>query len=344
MDDPTQSKPQRWQLRVVNGPARGALHPLRERLVIGRSAQCDVQLVDDSVSRQHARVLTDSNGQHVIVDLGSRNGTVVDGRRIGRQPLAMSSVIEIAGTQLVYEPCRMGGSAMPTTRLFVVDSHNTATSRGTLDLLAVNESSPTAGPPGVPTPVGGGDGPRFERPDGHPYAGELLGDIVDYRQLRAKILRGGLLAPDVRERFGALTERLQRASTPGEQHQRAAIRHTCAVPATLRFVSGEQLPCTIQDLGVDGARVWVEEHRIPPHSIVWLAIEVEGEHSRSVVLAGRVAWAHVDHLGLAFSGAPRSDRGRYDMTVRVPQREELGGDDNTQPITIGRVPVAAQHT
>lgn len=49
--------------------------------VIGRSEGCEVVLDDPAVSRRHARVSTDrTGGRPVIVDLGSRNGTVVAGR------------------------------------------------------------------------------------------------------------------------------------------------------------------------------------------------------------------------------------------------------------------------
>jgi Inner membrane component of T3SS, cytoplasmic domain/Domain of unknown function (DUF1707) len=50
-------------------------------LVIGRRHQCDVVLLDDTVSRVHAS-LAWSDGQWVVTDRGSKNGTWVNGRRI----------------------------------------------------------------------------------------------------------------------------------------------------------------------------------------------------------------------------------------------------------------------
>jgi DNA-binding NtrC family response regulator len=47
-------------------------------LVIGRDASCDIVLPQAAVSRQHARIRYE-NGGYVVADLGSRNGTLVDG-------------------------------------------------------------------------------------------------------------------------------------------------------------------------------------------------------------------------------------------------------------------------
>jgi hypothetical protein len=52
-------------------------------LLVGRSAECDVQLADDSVSRRHARLVF-RDGTWVIQDRGSTNGTIVNGDRVGR--------------------------------------------------------------------------------------------------------------------------------------------------------------------------------------------------------------------------------------------------------------------
>ena len=48
-DEPPTS---RWQLRVLDGPLRGATHLLRERTSIGRSASSDLQIIDTGVSHR----------------------------------------------------------------------------------------------------------------------------------------------------------------------------------------------------------------------------------------------------------------------------------------------------
>jgi hypothetical protein len=70
-------------LMFVAGKDQGREIPLRpdQQISIGRSSEADLLLVDEKVSRNHARLST-MNGQVVIEDLGSRNGTLVNGQRI----------------------------------------------------------------------------------------------------------------------------------------------------------------------------------------------------------------------------------------------------------------------
>jgi Protein of unknown function (DUF3662)/FHA domain len=85
---------------VVDGP--GTRHHLSTgRNVIGRGTEADIRLPDTGVSRKHVDVVLD-NGTAVAEDLGSTNGTLVNGRRISRQPLADGDVIRIGHSVLVY--------------------------------------------------------------------------------------------------------------------------------------------------------------------------------------------------------------------------------------------------
>jgi hypothetical protein len=72
-------------LRVVaSGPYEGAEFPLDDEMTVGRAPGCGVVLVDDTfVSQVHARVFR--RGRDVMVeDLGSTNGTLVNGERIAK--------------------------------------------------------------------------------------------------------------------------------------------------------------------------------------------------------------------------------------------------------------------
>jgi hypothetical protein len=73
-------------------------------MVIGRGAEADVVVDDPGVSRKHAEVHT-SGGRVRVVDLGSTNGTFVDGERIGTGDLADGSRITVGRTRIVV---RMG--------------------------------------------------------------------------------------------------------------------------------------------------------------------------------------------------------------------------------------------
>jgi serine phosphatase RsbU (regulator of sigma subunit) len=71
-------------------------------LLIGRSSTCDLSLPDRSMSRRHARVYSDGEDWY-IEDLGSRNGTLVDGVPIDRpQPLEPSSVVTVGDTVIRF--------------------------------------------------------------------------------------------------------------------------------------------------------------------------------------------------------------------------------------------------
>jgi hypothetical protein len=85
---------------VVDGP--GTRHELSTgRNVIGRGTEADIRLPDTGVSRKHVDVVLDG-GSATVVDLGSTNGTLVNGRRVNRQVLADGDVIRIGHSVLVY--------------------------------------------------------------------------------------------------------------------------------------------------------------------------------------------------------------------------------------------------
>lgn len=64
----------------------------KDELVIGRSSECAVQLPGDEVSRQHAQIVRDGP-IFVIRDLGSKNGTFHNGRRVTEAVLEVQDVI-----------------------------------------------------------------------------------------------------------------------------------------------------------------------------------------------------------------------------------------------------------
>lgn len=76
-------KGERWTLSVEQGPRelRGVKMPITGPLVIGRSPGSDIVINAGYVSGRHARFALFS-GTLVIEDLGSTNGTMVDGKRI----------------------------------------------------------------------------------------------------------------------------------------------------------------------------------------------------------------------------------------------------------------------
>jgi DNA-binding NtrC family response regulator len=85
---------QRCGLVEVTGPHPGTNHPLTgERLVVGKSPDCDLCIPDATVSRQHFEVRNEA-GAYLIKDLDSTNGTELDGARVREAYLRPGSLIK----------------------------------------------------------------------------------------------------------------------------------------------------------------------------------------------------------------------------------------------------------
>ena len=96
----------RYALRFISGKYQGGEFPLRmnREIIIGRSSDLDMVLVEDMVSRRHAKI-TSTDGDIFIQDMGSTNGTFVNGEKIagrarlteGDRILVGTSIIKVVG-------------------------------------------------------------------------------------------------------------------------------------------------------------------------------------------------------------------------------------------------------
>lgn len=89
-------------LTVVQGPQplRGTTVAVTGPIIIGRSPGADIVIGDDFVSGKHARVFP-SGAETVLEDLGSTNGTLLNGRRIaGAQDLRPGDIIDIGAVRM----------------------------------------------------------------------------------------------------------------------------------------------------------------------------------------------------------------------------------------------------
>lgn len=92
----------RYRLRMLRGvPAYGA-YLIDKELQVGRSEECDIFLLDPSVSRRHAVVAVE-DGVPVVRDLGSTNGTFVNGDRVKTQKLTEGDEVMFGKTSLRLE-------------------------------------------------------------------------------------------------------------------------------------------------------------------------------------------------------------------------------------------------
>ncbi len=81
----------------------GERHPIDKKVtVLGRSADCDIQLADPNVSRRHAEVRQEDTS-FWVVDLGSTNGMEVNGRRLRQAKLEDGDTITLGSTEVVFE-------------------------------------------------------------------------------------------------------------------------------------------------------------------------------------------------------------------------------------------------
>ncbi|HWX45939.1 MAG TPA: FHA domain-containing protein [Solirubrobacteraceae bacterium] len=93
----------RLRLEVISGNAAGEEILVEDELVIGRHADGPGRLSEDEeISRQHARISREATGDYAIEDLGSSNGTFVNGLRIqSPRLLSLGDSIEAGATTLV---------------------------------------------------------------------------------------------------------------------------------------------------------------------------------------------------------------------------------------------------
>ncbi|MFI2611465.1 FtsK/SpoIIIE domain-containing protein [Kitasatospora sp. NPDC018619] len=156
-DDPDDA-PAAAELRVVGGPDAGGVHRLHGREIrIGRSAEADVPLDDPDVSRLHLSLHLAEDGRLSVRDLGSTNGTTLEGRLVppgppeAAVPLEPGAVLRIGESTLQVtapDPAEAAGAV----RAALPDGH------GHLQLAApgpARPAPPVVEPPTAPEPAPG---------------------------------------------------------------------------------------------------------------------------------------------------------------------------------------------
>lgn len=85
----------------------GARHPIvHARTVIGRGAEADITVDDTGISRRHIEILWDG-ARAQLNDLGSTNGSTLNGAPVTKAPLPPDSVIDIGRTRIVFRVLAM---------------------------------------------------------------------------------------------------------------------------------------------------------------------------------------------------------------------------------------------
>lgn len=157
-------------LQVVGGAGAGLSVPLRAgRVRLGRGAEADVRIRCPAVSRLHCEFDVHGDGRVAVTDLGSRNGTDLNGARLTSPArVGAGDLISVAGLVMVkVVPAGQLGPAQP------VNPVREAGPGGTVAFNRAPRMTPPAGPPPVRLP----EPPR--RADRPPFSiSAMLGPLV----------------------------------------------------------------------------------------------------------------------------------------------------------------------
>lgn len=89
-------------LLVMSGPRTGERMILRNGFLVGGQPAADFQIQDGYTSSNHAQFTMDPNGNCMVIDLGSTNGTFINGMQITQQALQHGMTIKIGATELRF--------------------------------------------------------------------------------------------------------------------------------------------------------------------------------------------------------------------------------------------------
>ncbi|MFG3227069.1 FtsK/SpoIIIE domain-containing protein [Kitasatospora sp. NPDC048194] len=150
--DDADDTPAAAELRVVGGPDAGGVHRLHGREIrIGRSGEADVPLDDPDVSRLHLALHLGEDGRIAVRDLGSTNGTTLDGRIVPPGPVEAAVPLDPGALLRIGESTlQLLDPAGEPVRAALPDGH------GRLQLAApgpVRPAPPVVEPPTAPEPA-----------------------------------------------------------------------------------------------------------------------------------------------------------------------------------------------
>ncbi len=102
MPSATETAPSRRPVLIaMYGPNPGTVHPIEGEMIIGRGEEASITIPDDRVSRRHTRIVARGPDNVQIKDLGSKNGTWVNGKKITSAELQNGDTIQV-GNEVVF--------------------------------------------------------------------------------------------------------------------------------------------------------------------------------------------------------------------------------------------------
>ena len=211
-----------YRLVVVSGRRAGAVFDVGRIITLGRGANCEVQLNDIAASREHCRIVFHPQRRvFLLQDLGSQNGTTLNGKRTSRAELANGDRLGVGDAVMVFVR-----GEVPDNLRTDLESRGLAIQRA-----EHGSAAPTADPDGAqeapePRPAG----PATDRPA-----------AVDPDLLQAESLDRQDTAPDFAEPFPAKhTTRAGFAVPPAPAGAPAGWPTTEELPAAVAGPASEE--------------------------------------------------------------------------------------------------------
>ncbi len=96
----------------------------RAEMILGRGAKADVRVEDEGISRSHARLISTGPGCFRLVDLGSRNGTYLNGERIRSAELKDGDRVQVGSTAVLLFSIQDELEEQFTLRMFKAATHD----------------------------------------------------------------------------------------------------------------------------------------------------------------------------------------------------------------------------
>jgi len=91
-----------WLVDITEGRATRDFRIMKERIFIGRDPSSDIVIRDEMVSKEHAAIYF-KNGEFIIDDLNSKNGTFLNGELIERAKLRDGDVIKVGSREFLFK-------------------------------------------------------------------------------------------------------------------------------------------------------------------------------------------------------------------------------------------------
>lgn len=129
-------------LVITKGDNAGATVPLQKVTCIGRGLDMDVRLDDLTVSKRHARIISNDRGEYLVEDLASSNGTFLNGAQVTTKKLDDGDEIRIGNSVFVFYKGAKGAQVMAADRT-LIEIGDERTSTSVLSAVRVDHETAT---------------------------------------------------------------------------------------------------------------------------------------------------------------------------------------------------------